>query len=291
MSIEERIIKTACHVFNLPADDIKIDSRFKGGMSNYTYLIYVKNHPYVIRIIGEGGEHLVNPHTEKTHLKTIETLNISSDVVYFDVKTGIKVSKYVEGTPLSVEMSDEDYHDVAKILKKLHDAKLTGADYDLKGRLRRYEKLLKTLPSPHYYQLKMAWLTLYDNYYINYPKVLCHGDAQRSNIVKGNDKTYLLDWEFTGLNDPYYDIASFGNIDFKDAEKLLEIYLERKPSSKDYERIRFYRMYQVLQWHIVASYKHEIGLSEKLHLDFKMIAEKYLNFADYLLKLIKGEDV
>ena len=28
------------------------------------------------------------------------------------------------------------------------------------------------------------------------PKVFCHNDAQRSNIVIGTDQVYLLDWEY-----------------------------------------------------------------------------------------------
>lgn len=288
MLIEDRILDIAMMVFSAKPEEVRIDSRFKGGMSNYTYLVYVKTMPYVIRIIGEGGEVLVNPETEKSHLGIVRHLNITSEVLYFDTKTGIKVSSYVPGTPLSLEITDADFVAVAKTLKTLHQAKLTGDDYDLKGRLRRYEKLLKKLPSKTFYALKMSWLKLYDDVYSKYPKLLCHGDAQRSNLVKGEDQIYLLDWEFAGLNDPYYDIASFGNIDFLDAEKLLGFYLGRLPLANELTRLRFYRMYQVLQWHIVASYKHEIGMSEKLHLNFEAIAEKYLNLANHFYELIKG---
>ena len=263
MLIEDEIIKVATQVFEVETNEVTLDSRFKGGMSNYTYLVYVKNLPYVIRIIGEGGQYLVNPSIEEKHIEEVEHLHLNSEVVYFDAKTGVKVSKYVAGVPLSVTMDDTDYPRVAHALKTLHQAALPGEDYGLKVRLRRYEKLLKKLPSTTYYVLKMQWLKMYDTYFSHLPKVLCHGDAQRSNLVKSEDKIYLLDWEFSGLNDPYYDIASFGNIDFKDAEKLLEFYLEQKPTPFDLAHIRFYRMYQVLQWHIVASYKHEINLSEK----------------------------
>jgi hypothetical protein len=38
-------------------------------------------------------------------------------------------------------------------------------------------------------------------------------------------------------------------------------------------------MYQVLQWHVVASFKDLIGLSEKVKIDFKFYANKYLNDA------------
>lgn len=289
MSIELEILEIAKKVFQKSEEQIKVEYRFKGGMSNYTYLVHVSGIPYVIRKIGDGGELLVNPAIEKEHLALIQPLKISSDVVYFDVNTGIKVSTYVEGEPLSTGFTENDFALVAKELRTLHESNLPGHDYELKNRLRRYEKLLKHEPGKLYYQLKMQWLKLYDDYYGYLPKVFCHGDAQRSNLVKHEQKIYLLDWEFAGLNDPFYDIASFGNIDFNDSLKLLEFYLDRKPTHQEYQRVRFYRMFQVLQWHIVATYKHEIGLSEKLHLDFEKIAQKYLLMAENFNNELKDD--
>ncbi|MBN3490554.1 phosphotransferase family protein [Acholeplasma equirhinis] len=288
MSIEKEMLEIAKNVFNVEEDKIVVESRFKGGMSNYTFKVLVNGEPFTIRKIGEGGEPIINLQTEKQHLDLIAPLGISSEIVYFDTKSGIKVSKYIEGTPLSQEFSEDDYKGVADTLHKLHHSNIKGADYDLKNRLRRYEKLLKETPSHDYHMLKMFWLKMYDEEFSSINKVFCHGDAQRSNFVKGTDKLYLLDWEFTGMNDPFYDIASFGNINFDDAEKLLSIYLDRPAQEEELRRLRFYRMYQVLQWHIVATYKHEIGLSEKLHLDFQMIADKYLKFAATLFEKIKG---
>jgi len=120
------------------------------------------------------------------------------------------------------------------------------------------------------------------------PKVFCHNDAQRSNMVIGENQIYLLDWEYAGWNEFYYDIASFGNVQFEDALELLDVYLGRKASLDEQNSVKFYRMFQALQWHQVALRKEMVGLSEVLHFDFKMLAEKYLNLADRLYNEIKG---
>ena len=39
-------------------------------------------------------------------------------------------------------------------------------------------------------------------------------------------------------------------------------------------------MFQTLQWHQVALYKHMIGLGEKIGVDFKALALKYLQIAE-----------
>src|SRR5690606_5747104 len=151
MSIEKEMLKIAKEVFSVEDNDVEVVSRFKGGMSNYTFLVKVKGEPYTIRKIGEGGEPLINLQVEKQHLDLVQPLGLSSDVVYFDTKTGIKVSKYIEGTPLSENFEESDYYEVAAVLNRLHQSNVKGVDYDLKGRLRRYEKLLAEPPLHEYF--------------------------------------------------------------------------------------------------------------------------------------------
>lgn len=282
MQIENKILDIVSKYFQIESSQIKIDHRLKGGMSNYTYLVYVDEKPYVVRIIGEKGEVLVNPEHEKEHLALVNDLNVTSQTLFLDEKTGAKISTYLSGEVLSGEINNHDFIDVVNKLKTLHQSNIKGYDYELKDRLRRYEKLLNKYVSHKYYHLKLMWLKLYDEKYMNDKKVFCHGDAQRSNLIRTNEGIMLLDFEFSGMNDPYYDIASFGNIAFGDSLKLLDYYLDFKTTKEDINKVRFYRMYQVLQWHIVATYKDEVGLSEKLNLDFRKIAEKYLDIAEQL---------
>lgn len=287
MTITDRLLKLGERAFLVHKDNILVDSRFLGGMSNYTYKVFVDGNPFVFRLIGDKGDVIVTPKIEYEHLKLIEHLNLTSKTIYFDVETGSKVSTFIDGEVLSKNLSNNDVRLVAEALKTLHQSNLEGFDYRLEERLNHYESLLKNKPTDAYYVLKDFWFNLYNKHFSKQPKVFCHGDAQRSNLIKYQNKVYLLDWEFSGMNDPYYDIASFGNIQFKDTLILLEAYLERKPTIEEINKVKYYRMYQVLQWHIVANYKDEVGLSEKLHMDFGEIAKKYLNFAtNFYLELV-----
>ncbi|MCR3906460.1 MAG: choline kinase family protein [Tenericutes bacterium] len=285
----EQIIKTqAAKAFHVSEDEVNIIKRLMGGMSHLTYHIQINNIDYTYRIIGKDGNLFVDREIEFQNLKNIEPLNLNNKTVYFDVKTGEKAAQYVEGTVLS----SVDYHpyleDVAKTLKKLHHSGISPAsDYGLIRRLDLYESYTN-MRTPLYQELKEKWISLYQKKHENKPKVFCHNDAQRSNIVIGNDQIYLLDWEYAGLNEFYYDIASFGNINFEDALVLLDVYLNRAATLEEKNSVRFYRMFQVLQWHQVALRKEMIGLSQVLHFDFKLLANKYLNLANQLYQEIKG---
>lgn len=287
MSQEQLIIERASHAFNVLESDVKIINRMLGGMSHLTYHIQVKGKDYTFRVIGKEGNRFVDRTIEKKNLDIIKPLQINNETVYFDVETGEKAAIFVEGTVLTQLDFKEHLLDVSEVLKKLHHSNLEPAsDYGLVDRLNLYETFTD-IRSDLFLDLKAKWLKIYHEERKDQPKVFCHGDAQRSNILIGR-QVYLLDWEYAGWNEFYYDIASFGNVDFNDALLLLDVYLNRKATKEEQDVVRFYRMYQALQWHQVALRKEMIGLSEILHFDFKMLSEKYLKLAQTLYQEIKG---
>lgn len=283
--IQERAAKA----FHVSEEEVIIKHRLLGGMSHLTYVIEIKGELFTYRVIGKDGNLFVNRHLEHENIKRVEPLHLNNETVYFDESTGEKAAKYVEGTVLSSVDYRPYLKDVAKMLKKLHHSGIEPAsDYGLLERLELYETYTENR-SELYLDLKKKWVDMYLNERLHMPKVFCHNDAQRSNIVIGKDQLYLLDWEYAGLNEFYYDIASFGNVKFEDALELLDVYLEKKATKKEQDMVRFYRMFQALQWHQVALRKQMIGLSEVLHFDFEELAKKYLNLANTLYdQIIKG---
>ena len=87
--------------------------------------------------------------------------------------------------------------------------------------------------------LKARFMALTDEYLETNRYTLCHGDSQISNFLKTDKTLKLMDWEFTGNNDPIYDVACFGNNNFDHALALLPVYLKRTPELKEYNRLYF----------------------------------------------------
>ncbi len=272
----------AAKAFNVKKDDVVVVERLLGGMSHLTYRIRINDVDYTFRIIGKGGNLYVDRTIELENIKRIEPLELNNDTVYFDVESGEKAALFIEGTVLTQTDFVPHLKEVADTLKKLHYGNVEPVnDYGLIDRLSLYESYTNNR-SPLYLNLKDKWIKLYSEKYEQNPKVFCHNDAQRSNMVIAKDRLYLLDWEYAGLNEFYYDIASFGNVNFDDALQLLDVYLERKATKEEQDHVRFYRMFQALQWHQVALYKEQIGLSEVLKFDFALLANKYLALAESL---------
>lgn len=282
--MNEKIINTIKEVFNVETNEIIIVERLLGGKSHYTYHIKVKGIDYIIRIIGQGGNLFVDRKEEYENLNNIAKLNLNNETVYFDINTGTKVAKYLNGTVLSQIDTKEYLNEIAVAFKTLHESNIKPyKDYGLKARLKKYESY-NTKLLDKYIELRNVWLKLYDKHYNNRPKVFCHNDLQKSNmIIDNNNKVFLLDWEYAAANEFYYDIASFGEYNIE----LLEVYLNRKPTNTEIRDVWFYKMYQNLQWHQVAEYKENINLSKKLNVDFKELSKYFLNEAQKHYLLIK----
>lgn len=285
----EKIKKEASKIFNVENKEINVIKKLLGGMSNHTYKIKVFDEYYVIRIIGEGGNLFVDRNEELFNLDKVDALNINTKTIYFDIKSGVKVSKYVKGVVLTETNIEDHLEGLAKTLKLLHNSNLKAYDnYNHVNRLNKYESYVD-LVSNDYKMLKSNWISIFEKHFKNEKQVFCHNDAQRSNIVIASDKLYLLDWEFAAYNDIYYDFASFGNVTIEDSFLLLEAYLERKPTANEINKVKFYRMYQALQWYLVALYKDKINLGPSLNLDFKLLANNYLILANKLYEEIKED--
>lgn len=285
---KDKIINAFKIYLNKDEVNLEYQERFLGGMSNYTYHVKVNGKDYVIRIANKEGKVFVDYATEKLHLFLLEPFNITSKTLFYDTDTGIKISEYIPGDNLTATLSAEDYAGVARALHKLHDLNIEGVDYGQIDRLARYESLVEKHLTPEYFELKAFWMNENSTTYKDADIVFTHGDAQRTNIVKNDDSYTLVDFEFAGMNDRYFDIASFGNINFSDSLNLLDYYLGRKALPHEVRRVKFHRLFQVLQWHVVALQKHLNGQSEKLLIDFKKYSDNYLAFAAYLATKIKA---
>ncbi len=266
--------------------NLKLVTRFSGGMSNFTYLVEDSSNgeKFVFRYPGDGAFNFVDYKLELDALEEGYKLGLTSETVHFDVETGIKLARYVEGENLVG--ADIDYNAVFEYLKKFHSSNFRNlVDYDHFGRLNSYEQLHSN-ENEQYDNLKAYFTDLYESTLGQYVTKPCHNDSQLANFITTTDgELFLVDFEYAAINDPIYDVACFGNIDLGNAIDLLSS-CEFDDREDPLIRLYGWRLFQCLQWFNVASYKHDIGLGEKLGLDFNAISNKYITLANTLKSLI-----
>ena len=289
MSIEQ-IKATTAKALHVNEEAIELDHRLMGGMSNFTYVIKVNEDKYTFRIPGKNAERFVDRDVENDHIPLSEQLGLNNETVYLDVHSGEKIARFIEGVPLST-LNPLDYlEQAATLLHTIHDSAIQSPHaYQPFERLEKYESYLNEYHHTHHERYIQAKATLLSNrdFLETFGTVFTHGDSQLSNFIVNGDILKLTDWEFSGMNDAFYDLACFGNNDFTHAESLLPVYLKKEPSTEDWNRLYLWRLFQTLQWHNVALYKHFIGLSEDLKIDFYKVSNLYLDKAESLIGKLK----
>jgi thiamine kinase-like enzyme len=284
MNVEDYIIARANAL--LHTQDTRIVMRLEGGMSNYTYVIEALGKKYTYRVPGKFAEKFVDRIDEWHNIQEVEPLGINNVTTYVEILSGEKLAEYVEGTIMSTT-DIISYNEMSvKALKSIHNSKMQFKDYDAFGRLDTYERYCRELGFSHpvkYTQLRTR-LEEMRKAYVAVPMVPCHCDYQPTNLVISGEKLYVLDWEYAGMNDPFYDIACYGNAGFDKALSLLESYVGHQPTPEELQRLKFHRAFQCLQWFNVAIFKDRVGLSKDLNMDFNAVAFMFLGMAEELIE-------
>ena len=284
MNVEDYIIARANALLHI--QDTRIVMRLEGGMSNYTYVIEALGKKYTYRVPGKFAEKFVDRIDEWHNIQEVEPLGINNVTTYVEILSGEKLAEYVEGTIMSTT-DIISYNEMSvKALKSIHNSKMQFKDYDAFGRLDTYERYCRELGFSHpvkYTQLRTR-LEEMRKAYVAVPMVPCHCDYQPTNLVISGEKLYVLDWEYAGMNDPFYDIACYGNAGFDKALSLLESYVGHQPTPEELQRLKFHRAFQCLQWFNVAIFKDRVGLSKDLNMDFNAVAFMFLGMAEELIE-------
>ena len=270
MNVEEYIIARVNVLMH--TEDAAIVKRLEGGMSNYTYVVTTRGKKFTYRVPGKYAEKFVDRVEEWDNIQEVNRLGISNATSYVEIISGEKLAEYVEGTI----MSDTDvisYNAMSvNALKRIHESDLHFRDYNAFGRLSDYERYCREVGFTHpkeYVELRNK-LEGMRKKHADVKMVPCHCDYQPTNLVIDGDKLYVLDWEFAGMNDPFYDIACYGNAGFDKALSLLEAYVGQ---------LYFHRSFQCLQWYNVAIFKDRVGLSKDLNMDFNQVASFFFGQA------------
>ncbi|MDR2828383.1 MAG: phosphotransferase [Acholeplasmatales bacterium] len=277
--------KQIMDILSVKENEIEDITVLLSGMSNAVYKVKYSGNTSVIRIPLKESHLFVDWKIEEEALNFIKDEDITPKYYVFNYQSGMKVLPFIDGVDLSCIDYEPHLPQIVEILKKIHNKKgFFPYCFNFVANLKKFENLLPQI-DPTYFELKSIWFDHYENEFRDKNIVMCHCDAQRSNFILSDEgKLYIIDFEFSAANSVYYDLASFGNNGIEDAEALTKEYF--KDTTEDIDlcirKVKYYRMYQVLQWYLVASAKHNMKMDRTLKMDFEKIALDYLEAATSL---------
>ncbi|WP_455224510.1 phosphotransferase [Granulicatella sp.] len=279
--------------FNVEVDEIKNITVLKKGMTNRSFLFECQNQKYIMRIPGEGTDHLINRKEEATVYQALENRQICDDVLYMNPDNGYKITAYLEdATNCDAENWDEVEACMTK-LREFHELNLSvDHRFDIFGQIDFYESLWNGEKSyfKDYEKTKAAifelkkWIDTLDK-----TETLVHIDAVPDNFLFTNDGIRIIDWEYAGMQDPHVDIAMFCIYSLyskEQVDRLIDLYFKGEVSPMIRTKIYAYIASAGLLWSNWCEYKRSLGIDFG---EYSLCQYRYAKeYSKLVLSLLEG---
>lgn len=231
-----------------------------GGLTNLVHLVDTGTDKIIVRIPGEGTEEYIDRKVELTNAIAAHKAGVSAEVLWADPATGVMISRAVDGittmTPALFSERKGSPERAGKALAKLHRSGETfDFRFELFSMIEDYLKILSTkdvtLPDGYHDIVRAADPVKAALQANPAPLAPCHCDPLCENFLDDGAVMWIVDWEYSGMNDPLWDLGDLsveaGMTDAEEAE-LLHGYFGREPTLKEKGRVVIYKAMCDLLW-------------------------------------------
>lgn len=223
----EKVLELVKSKLNIDASELTIEYQ-DSGLTNSNYFVSSGTQKFVVRISGEkSGELGINRNAEFAAMKEAEKAGIGAEVLYFSVESGDMITRFIDGEKWSFEEfgQPEVIKKCALAMKRVHSLPEIRYEFspynDIRDRIAIAKQ--RKLELPYYLDTLLYKLSCIEQKRkknsINC-RGLCHNDPFANNFM--DDGTVrLIDWEYAGMGDIFFDLACMGAFFNKEQKELL----------------------------------------------------------------------
>jgi len=215
-----------------------------GGITNRNFLVEAagRRDRYVIRLAG-NDTHLLGISREVEHAATVAAagVGVGPEVTAFIRPEGYLVTRFIEGSPVSDEAvhRPETIARVAASLRRIHDGPaIPGLFVPLRiVEAYRALALARGVPIPPEYEHAASIGRRIEQSFLANPVEMrpCHNDLLNANFIDDGKRIRIVDWEYAGMGDPFFDLGNFSiNHELTaDEDAMLLAAYDEDPKRKD----------------------------------------------------------
>ncbi|HEX2111862.1 MAG TPA: phosphotransferase [Gaiellaceae bacterium] len=252
-----------------------------GGITNRNFKVTVDADAFVLRVGGKDTELLgIDRSVEHGASLVAAELGIGPEVSRFVEAEGWLVTRFVDGRPLPPDemRRPENIERAARALRRLHDGPSIPGRFDSFRVVEGYRETAEAngVHVPDVYGWAKEIADRIERTRGAEPERPCHNDLLNANFIDEGDRLRIVDWEYAGMGDRFFDLANFSvnhELAEADNEALLAAYFGEIRSG-DVEALRLMRFmsdFREAMWGVVQQ-----GISE---LDFDFVAYAHEHFA------------
>jgi thiamine kinase-like enzyme len=239
-----------------------------GGITNRNFKVQADGQEFVLRVGGKDTELLgIDRAAEHAASRVAAELGLGPEVVAFVEPEGYLVTRYVGG-----EVGKVDVGWVGEALRRLHDGPAVPGRFDSFRVVEAYRATADEhgVAVPPAYEWAKGVAGQIERRRSGAPVRPCHNDLLSANFIGDGVRLWLVDWEYAGMGDPFFDLGNFAvnqELDEEGEKVLLAAY-----GSDDGQALvlmRFMSDFREAMWGVV-----QLAISE-LDFDFAAYAGEH----------------
>jgi thiamine kinase-like enzyme len=193
-------------------------TQLSGGITNRNFLVTgaPDGSQFVVRLAG-NDTHLLGISREVEHAATVAAagVGVGPEVIAFVRPEGYLVTRFIAGRPIPEdEMRTPDrLRAVGDTLRRIHDGPAIPGLFVPFRIVEAYRALAlaRGVAIPPEYDLAQAIARRIELAFLTAPVELrpCHNDLLNANFIDDGTRIRIVDWEYAGMGDPYFDLGNF----------------------------------------------------------------------------------
>ncbi len=186
-----------------------------GGLTNTNYKVEVEGKPYFIRVPGASTELLaIDRNNEYVNSKAAAEAGVEPKVLYYLADYQAMVLEFIDGKTMSKEALNAAAMPtrMAQAIKKLHAGPRFLTDFNMFRLTEYYLKIChdRAIPMPDGYPERMPIVANIEKAMsvLPLPTVPCNNDLLAENYMDDGKSLRLIDYEYSGNNDPCFELGN-----------------------------------------------------------------------------------
>jgi thiamine kinase-like enzyme len=240
-----------------------------GGLTNHNFKVTLEGgEAYAIRIAGQGTDLLgIDRRVEHEASLMASAAGVGPEVVAFVDEC--LVTRFVEGKIVPVEQmrTPDTLHRVAQALTAIHGSPPIGGRFDAFEVVERYRDTAVAHGGsvPARYEQALAVAHRIARAHGPVTERPCHNDLLNANFIDDGSRLRIVDWEYAGMGDVYFDLANFSinhGLDEGQSRFLLEAYFGevRDEDERSLARMRYMSDFREAMWGVVQAAVSELDV-------------------------------
>ncbi len=231
----------------------------EGGITNHNFRVRARGGDYVVRVFGRGTSELgIDRSAERAATEAAALAGVGPVLVAF--RDDMLVTEFIDGEPMPRLRIEE----TAAALRAVHAGPTLPARFCPFRVVEGYSERAVSVPADYAFAHALAREIEAALQGPEHELVPCHNDLLGANLIWDGERVRIVDWEYAGMNDRYFDLGNLSinnDLDEKDDERLLASYFGEPCTPARFASLRLMRIvsdFREAMWGVVQQTLSEL---------------------------------